>query len=148
MLAQQNKQGYFRQRNITEYKETQRIVKKQITHNQHKQTIRKHERQSISASPLSDEYRGHVSRTELPERAVAEMIDEFQAVKLNYENSYILQPPISFSNLSRKTVQENRFMYRLYHSKERMLGQSTSVCTVKIDKQIGKGYYLSLIPLQ
>ena len=47
---------------------------------------------------------------------------------------------LSFSNLNRKTVQKNRFMYRLYRSKERMLGQSTSVCTVKIDKQIGKVY--------
>ena len=48
---------------------------------------------------------------------------------------------LSFSNLNRKTVQKNRFMYRLYRYKERMLGQSTAVCTVKIDKQIGKAYY-------
>ena len=48
---------------------------------------------------------------------------------------------VSFSNLNRKTVPKNSFMYRLDRSKERMLGQSTSVCTVKIDKQTGKAYW-------
>ena len=57
-----------------------------------------------------------------------------------FKFSCVISQQLSFSNLNRKTVQKNRFMYRLYRSKKRMLGQSTSVYTVKIDKQIGRAY--------
>ena len=86
-------QGYLLQRDITEYKETQRIVKKQIMHNQNKQTISKHERQCKTAGQIPDEYRGHVPKTELPKRAIAEIIEKFHNIKLNYERNYIPQVP-------------------------------------------------------
>ena len=82
------------QRNVTEYTETQRIVKKQILRNQHIQIIRKHERQFISTGTIPDEYGGHVPKTKFLKMAVAEIIDKFQTVKLNYENSYNPQPQV------------------------------------------------------
>ena len=60
-------------------------------HDQCKQTIEMHERQCISAGLILDECRGHVSKTELPKRAVAEIMDKFQNINLNYENNFIPQ---------------------------------------------------------
>ena len=57
ILQQQNMQGYLLQRDIKEYKETQLVVKKQIMHDQHEQTIKKHERQCLSAGQIPDDYR-------------------------------------------------------------------------------------------
>ena len=94
ILQQQNMQGYLMQKEITEYKETQQVAKKQIMHNQYKQTIKTHERQCISARQIPEEYKGHVPKIELPKRAVAEILDKFQRIKLNYENNYIPQAPI------------------------------------------------------
>ena len=69
------------------------MVKKQIMHNQNNRTIAKHERQRISAGQIPEDCRGHVPKTELPKRTIAEIIDRFHKVKLNCENNYIPQMP-------------------------------------------------------
>ena len=94
ILEQQTLQGYLLQRDIKEYKEIQKIVKAQIMNNQYTQTIEQHTKQCLNARQIPDEYRGHVPKTELPKRAVAEILEKYKTIQLNFENNYVPQPPI------------------------------------------------------
>ena len=82
------------QRDIDEYKEKQRVMEKQTLYDQHEQTIQKHIKQWTTVGQIPDEYKAHVPKTELPKRAVAETLDNYNMVKLNFENSYVAQPPM------------------------------------------------------
>lgn len=53
-----------------------------------------HKNQCKIAKQIPNEYRRHIPTTELPKRAVADLLKKYKTINLNYDNSYTPQTPI------------------------------------------------------
>ena len=92
IMIEQEMKAYEIQRNVTEYESAEQIIKQQIRKNQNELTINTHKKQCIKGT-IPDEYRGHAPKKELPIRAIGELLQRYTRIPLNYEKSYIPQPP-------------------------------------------------------